>query len=90
MKAIRVTNEYHNPRSDVPVIEIGTRVTVIQEKLNRRNGELHYQLLEVPPCIEPDGIQVVYWYDARGFATLPDPSEEVAIEHEQEAIIYQR
>ena len=24
------------------------------------------------------------------FATLPNPSEEVAIEHEQEALIYQR
>lgn len=29
-------------------------------------------------------------YPVEFFATLPDPFEEVAIEHEQEAIIYQR
>lgn len=35
-------------------------------------------------------IQPGFGYAQEHFATLPDPSEEVAIEHEQEAIIYQR
>jgi hypothetical protein len=67
-------------------MEVGTEVTIVEQIVNPENNELHYIVSEVPAL--PSGDK--YAYDAKGFATLPDPSEEVTIEHEHEALIYQR
>lgn len=61
---------------------VGAEYTVIDQDVKYMCGKVRklFSLAEVSE----------YWFDARLFATLPSESEEVGIEQEQEAIIYQR
>lgn len=60
-------------------ISVGSEYTVIDTL--EESGRLWYAL---------EGFDPEAGFDARLFATLPDPATEVSIEGEHEAIIYQR
>lgn len=82
MKLICVSNNLH-VNHILPVIEIGGRVTAIDETEN--DGLQFWRLKEYPGSSE-----MRFWYDKRQFATLPEKSaDEMAIE-QHEALIYQR
>jgi hypothetical protein len=88
MKVIRVTNKYHK-NTLMPIIEVGERVSVTEQKASNYTGEIMFHIAEYPSAIingEPHKL----WYDAKGFATLPTEDQEKEIECENEAIIYQR
>jgi hypothetical protein len=88
MKVIRVTNKYHqNPHA--PIIEVGTETIVVAERPHELTGELMYQVAAVPPQLI-GFFRLNYWYDAKGFAILPEPSADDMAEEKHEAIIYQR
>jgi hypothetical protein len=88
MKVIRVTNKYHqNPQA--PIIEVGTKTYVVREKLHELSGLLMYQVDAVPPVFMGP-YKLNYWYDAQGFATLPEASADEMAEANFESIIYQR
>lgn len=81
------TNNAHHVNPFIPKPEVGSEYTGVGERLFPE--ELYFELKEFPPEIINGKRRIIY-YHSKGFATLPDPSEEVAIEHEQEALIYQR
>jgi hypothetical protein len=85
MKVIRVTNKYHqNPQS--PIIEVGTETNVVSEKVNPADGGLMYQVDAVPPKLIGNYL-LVYYYDATGFAILPEPDSDQMKEDVREAIV---
>lgn len=61
------------------MLNVGSEYTVVHKQMTDLG--LYYSIAGFDPT---DG------FDARLFATLPTESEEVAIDAEQEAIIYQR
>lgn len=86
MKVICINNKDHVNQL-CPRIEVGDIVTVLSEK--EYDGLTWYEFVEYPPILfEFEWCRL--WYAAKNFATLPDTTEEIATEHEQEAIIYQR
>jgi hypothetical protein len=80
MKAICVDNKMHQCRK-CPIIEVGERVTIIGEK---SFAGFHFWRFE-----EYAGIPGVckYWYDKRGFATLPEPDADEMREEVRESIV---
>lgn len=86
LKLMCISNKEH-VNTDIPKIEISAEVVAIDE--TAYNGLSFWMLAEYPGGMV-DGKYHDFWYDKRLFTILPDPSEEVAIEAEQEALIYQR
>lgn len=70
--------DYSNDQPATSLLEVGTEYTVTEVMIDDRMP--YFRLAEV--CGR-------YFY-AELFATLPDTTEEMSTEHEQEGIIYQR